>query len=233
MRRSAIFVGGAVVLSAGSALADPPPPEPKGWLTLSCTPRCDDVREGGSSLGPIPPAMHRQPLDAGEHRLELRYGAFSRPLTLTIRAGEEVRRSVEWPADVVGAVERRERDAELSPPAQYRNKPMMIGGVVLTITGTALLASGLGMGLGTHDDDSALPFVGFFVLAPLSAAFVGAGIPLWALGARDPLPPGSTAARGPAFSWSLAPLALSPLPSTSRAAHAGPPPAGLSLVGTW
>ena len=75
-----------------------------------------------------------------------------------------------------------------SPPG-YRNKRMMISGIVLTSLGVAMLGVGLGLyGANATNDDSAAAFIGLFALVPVSNAFLGVGIPLWALGARDPLP---------------------------------------------
>jgi serine/threonine-protein kinase len=69
--------------------APPPPPPPpaagKGFLTVMCTPACDDVLVDGRSLGSSP--VFKAPVSTGTHRLLLR-GDVEKTMDVTITADE-------------------------------------------------------------------------------------------------------------------------------------------------
>jgi eukaryotic-like serine/threonine-protein kinase len=59
---------------------------PPGFLTLVCNPGCDDVQDGGRSLGPAP--VVRASLKPGQHRLTLIRGSTKRILSVMIESGQ-------------------------------------------------------------------------------------------------------------------------------------------------
>ena len=127
--------------------------------------------------------------------------------------------------------------ARVRPPG---NVAMRNAGIVITTLGILSVPVGLTMifapvAPGGGNSINALDrspgfFLGAVMLPCLGSTILPAiGIPLWVNGAKPANP--AYALDEPHAKWSLAPLMLSRLQAS--AAHAPPPPAGISLVGTW
>jgi hypothetical protein len=61
-------------------------PKRPAFLSVACTPRCDSVTVNGKPAGPSPVVRYR--VAAGRHRLELRSGRVTRPVTVLVDPGE-------------------------------------------------------------------------------------------------------------------------------------------------
>ena len=74
--------GAAPALPASSA---PLKVEP-GFLSIECSPACDDVLDEGRSLGPSP--VTRAPMQPGQHRITLKKGSDKRVISVIVVSGE-------------------------------------------------------------------------------------------------------------------------------------------------
>jgi hypothetical protein len=108
-----------------------------GWLTVSCSPECESVSEGGTSLGAMP--FVRRPMAAGEHQLVLTHGTLWRIITVTITEGKESRAFVDWPSFGAPATF---ATPEPAPKVRYSTRLMVIGIVSLSAGGVALIGAG-------------------------------------------------------------------------------------------
>jgi hypothetical protein len=79
--------GQPAVASTGAATAGgAPAKEEDGFLTLVCSPSCDEVVDGGRSLG-APPIV-RVPLKPGQHRLTIKAGDKKKVIPVIIVSGQ-------------------------------------------------------------------------------------------------------------------------------------------------
>lgn len=182
-----------------------------GWLTLVCSPSCDHVSDGATSLGPGP-IVHR-PMLAGEHHLWVSRGSAWRTVDATLSSGQESSIAVDWNSPPPPS-----REPRLSPhiPQGYRNDRMRVAGIVLTslasvtlVTGVVLFATGGSAGDGYNTG----ALVGLVALPPASVLFAAVGIPLWVVGALPPKGPTGVPSAAPTVSFGpLAPRGHQPPP---------------------
>jgi serine/threonine-protein kinase len=63
-----------------------------GYLTITCTPYCDDVVDQGKSLGAAP--VVRQPVSPGAHKVTLKKGKTSKTITVNVVSGQVASQNV-------------------------------------------------------------------------------------------------------------------------------------------
>ena len=83
---SASPANSAAAAPSGSAAAEPVAGKDEGYLSITCVPGCDDISEGGTSLGTS--SVERAIVKAGQHKLTLKKGKGSKTVTMMIVAGK-------------------------------------------------------------------------------------------------------------------------------------------------
>jgi serine/threonine-protein kinase len=78
-----------------AASTNPEARENQGFLTIVCSPPCDDVMDGAKSLGPSP--LDKVAVRPGPHRLTLKRGSEKRVITLFVQPGQTASQRVAMP----------------------------------------------------------------------------------------------------------------------------------------
>lgn len=89
---SASAAAAASASAAAAASASAKAAKEQGFLTVICNPYCDDVLDGGKSLGASP--IRNLPVAPGPHKLTLKKGAIKKVVNVTIVAGQETQQKV-------------------------------------------------------------------------------------------------------------------------------------------